>query len=121
VHSPRSCLPGGGWQLRGFAQRTLPNVRVNGQPIPVNRSVVELGEQRELVYYWFQQRGRAMTNEFEVKWALFSDALTRHRTDGALIRLITPLPPGADEAAADRRLTGIAAQIAPTLPRYVPN
>ncbi len=121
VHSPRSCLPGGGWQMRDFGQRTLTNVRVNGQPIPVNRSVIELGDQRELVYYWFQQRGRAMTNEFEVKWYLFSDALARHRTDGALIRLITPLPPGADEVAADRRLTEIAAQIAPTLSRYVPN
>jgi EpsI family protein len=96
-------------------------VRVNGQPIPVNRSVIELGDQRELVYYWFQQRGRAMTNEFAVKWYLFSDALTRHRTDGALIRLITPLPVGGDEIAADRRLTEITAQIAPTLPRYVPN
>ena len=121
VHSPRSCLPGGGWQLRDFGQRTLTNVRVNGQPIPVNRSVIELGDQRELVYYWFQQRGRAMTNEFAVKWYLFSDALTRHRTDGALIRLITPLPSGGDEQAADRRLGEIAARIAPTLSRYVPN
>jgi exosortase D (VPLPA-CTERM-specific) len=121
VHSPRSCLPGGGWQLHGFGQRTLDDVRVNGRAIPVNRSVMELGDQRELVYYWFQQRGRAMTNEFEVKWYLFSDALTRHRTDGALIRLITPIPADGDEAAADRRLTAIAARIAPTLPSFVPD
>ena len=96
-------------------------IRVAGRPLRVNRTLIELGDQRELVYYWFQQRGRVITNEFAVKWYLFWDALTRHRTDGALVRLITPVPPGSDEAAADRRLTEIAARIAPSLPRYVPN
>jgi exosortase D (VPLPA-CTERM-specific) len=121
VHSPRSCLPGGGWQLRDFDQRTLSDVKINGQPLRVNRTLIELGDQRQLVYYWFEQRGRVITNEFVVKWYLFWDALTRHRTDGALVRLITALPPSSDEADADRRLVDLAAQIAPTLTRYVPN
>jgi exosortase D (VPLPA-CTERM-specific) len=121
VHSPRSCLPGGGWQLRDFNQRTLSDIEINGQPLHVNRTLIELGDQRQLVYYWFEQRGRVITNEFAVKWYLFWDALTRHRTDGALVRLITALPPGSDEVEADRRLTDLAAQIAPTLARYVPN
>jgi exosortase D (VPLPA-CTERM-specific) len=121
VHSPRSCLPGGGWQLREFDQRTLGDVKINGQPLRVNRTLIELGDQRQLVYYWFEQRGRVITNEFVVKWYLFWDALTRHRTDGALVRLITALPPSSDEVDADRRLADLAAQIAPTLTRYVPN
>jgi exosortase D (VPLPA-CTERM-specific) len=121
VHSPRSCLPGGGWQLRDFDQRTLSDVKINGQPLRVNRTLIELGDQRQLVYYWFEQRGRVITNEFAVKWYLFWDALTRHRTDGALVRLITALPPSSDEADADRRLVDLAVQIAPTLTRYVPN
>jgi exosortase D (VPLPA-CTERM-specific) len=121
VHSPRSCLPGGGWQLREFDQRTLQDVKIGSQPLRVNRTLIELGEQRQLVYYWFQQRGRIVTNEFAVKWYLFWDALTRHRTDGALVRLIVVLPRGSDEAAADRRLTGMAAHIAPTLARYIPD
>lgn len=121
VHSPRSCLPGGGWQLDSFGQRTLAGIHVAGQPLRVNRTLIELGDQRELVYYWFQQRGRVIDNEFAVKWFLFWDALTRHRTDGALVRLITLLPPGGDESAADRRLADLAARIAPTLSRYVPN
>jgi EpsI family protein len=82
--------------------------------------LIELGNQRELVYYWFQQRGRVVTNEFAVKWYLFWDALTRHRTDGALVRLITAVPAGANERDADRLLTEFASRIAPTLPRYVP-
>jgi hypothetical protein len=52
---------------------------------------------------------------------LFWDALTQHRTDGALVRLITNLPSGTDEAAADRELTAFASQIAPQVSRYVPN
>jgi EpsI family protein len=121
VHSPRSCLPGGGWQLRDFNQRTIGEVKLNGQPLRVNRTLIELGDQRELVYYWFQQRGRVITNEFTVKWYLFWDALTRNRTDGALVRLITVIPPSGDEAAADRRLAEVAKQIAPTLTRYAPD
>ena len=86
----------------------------------MNRTVIELGNQRQLVYYWFQQRGRIIDNELAVRWYLFWDAVTRHRTDGALVRLITPLPNAAGEADADRRLTDFAARIAPDLPRYVP-
>jgi exosortase D (VPLPA-CTERM-specific) len=121
VHSPRSCLPGGGWQMRGFAQRTLPGVLLGGQPLRVNRTVIELGNQRQLVYYWFQQRGRIITNEFAVKWYLFWDSITRHRTDGAMVRLIAPLPVSATEVDADRRLTDFAAQVARQLPQFVPD
>jgi exosortase D (VPLPA-CTERM-specific) len=121
VHSPRSCLPGGGWQLREFDQRELPETRINGQVLRVNRTLIEMGNQRELVYYWFQQRGHILTNEFAVKWYLFWDALTRQRTDGALIRIIANVPAGTDVAAADRTLTQFAAQIAPQVARYVPN
>jgi exosortase D (VPLPA-CTERM-specific) len=121
VHSPRSCLPGGGWQVREFGQRNIGGVSINGQPLRVNRSLVELGDQRELVYYWFQQRGRVITNEFAVKWYLFWDALTEHRTDGAMIRIITPVPSSSSEADADRHLTEFASRMASAITRYVPN
>jgi exosortase D (VPLPA-CTERM-specific) len=121
VHSPRSCMPGGGWQLRNFDQTTLSNVSIGGKPLRVNRTVIELGDRRQLVYYWFQQRGRVITNEFVVKWYLFWDALTRHRTDGALVRLIVALPKTASEAEADHRITEMVSRIAPTLTRYIPN
>jgi exosortase D (VPLPA-CTERM-specific) len=121
VHSPRSCLPGGGWQMRDFDQRGVANVSIDGRPLRVNRTLIEMGNQRELVYYWFQQRGRVITNEFAVKWYLFWDALTRHRTDGAMVRLITSLPSSSAEAEADRRLSDFISKIAPDMTRYVPN
>jgi len=121
VHSPRSCLPGGGWQMRDFDQRTLNDIRINGEALRVNRTMIELGDHRQLVYYWFEQRGRIITNEFAVKWYLFWDALTRHRTDGALVRLIVPLSQSSSEVDADREITDLVSHVAPILDRYVPN
>ncbi len=120
VHSPRACLPGGGWQMQQFAQRTLAGIAINGEPLRVNRAIVAQGNQRALVYYWFQQRGRVIDNEFAVKWYLFWDAVTRHRTDGAMVRLMTALPAGGNASEADRQLTEFASRVAPDLPRYIP-
>jgi EpsI family protein len=96
-------------------------VAINGVPLRVNRTIIEFGDQRQLVYYWFQQRGRVITNEFAVKWYIFLDSLTRHRTDGALVRLIVPLPRTMREEVADRHLTELSAIVAQSLTRYVPD
>jgi len=96
-------------------------IQINGHALRVNRTIIELGNQRQLVYYWFQQRGRVITNEYAVKWYIFGDALTLHRTDGAMVRLIAPIPAGVSVAEADRNLTEFASRIVPELPRFVPN
>jgi exosortase D (VPLPA-CTERM-specific) len=121
AHSPRSCLPGGGWQIKSLTQRGLPGVRAGREALRVNRVLIQLGMQRQLVYYWFQQRGRVITNEYVAKWYLFWDALTRNRTDGALVRLVVALPPGGTATAADRQLAEFAAAAATTLAPYIPN
>src|SRR3984885_6235155 len=121
VHSPRGCLPGGGWQIQSFAQRTLPSIHSGREALRVNRAMIQLGAQQQLVYYWFQQRGRVITNEYAAKWYLFWDALTRNRTDGALVRLVVALPPGRSPAAADQQLTEFAAALVPTLTPYIPD
>lgn len=120
IHSPRSCLPGGGWQITEFGQQTVPSVTFAGAPLRVNRAVVELGRDRQLVYYWFQQRGRNTTNEFRIKWELLWDALTRHRTDGALVRVTTLVAPGTNMADADLRLRALVQDVEPELDRYIP-
>lgn len=120
VHSPKSCLPGGGWRIKDFSQREIPGPGVGGQPLRVNRSLIQMGDERLLVYYWFQQRGRVMTNEYLVKWFLFWDALTRNRTDGALVRLTIAAPRGDDLAEKDALLSEFANLIQPSLRRFVP-
>ncbi len=120
VHSPRSCLPGGGWDVRSFEQRSLANVQVNGNALQINRAVIEMGTQHQVVYYWFQQRGRVITSEYLVKWYIFLDALTRNRSDGALVRLVAAVPKGAEDSVADAELAAFAEAVASKLGNYVP-
>lgn len=121
VHSPRSCLPGGGWEIQAIEQVPIEGVAVGGTPLKVNRVLISYGDEKQLVYYWFQQRGRVMTNEFLVKWYMLVDALFRQRTDGALVRLIMPLRPGEDINTLDQQLSQFAARLAPSLPAYLPD
>lgn len=125
THSPRTCIPGGGWEMTQFDEAALtldqPGAPPGAAPMTVNRTVIQKGEQRQLVYYWFSQRGRVMTSELAVKWYILLDGITRDRSDGALVRLVTPVPPGSDIALADRRLTAFLNTIAPQLRRHVPD
>ena len=121
AHSPRSCIPGGGWQIASLEQRDVQATNASRVPLRVNRVLIQKGESRALVYYWFQQRGRVITNEYLVKWYLFWDALTRNRTDGALVRLMTSIPPGGELGEADRLLSSFANSIVDRLPAYVPH
>jgi EpsI family protein len=120
VHSPRACLPGGGWQIQTFERHEVPGVRADGTPLPVNRVVIGQGSTKALVYYWFMQRGRYLTSEYMVKWYIFWDALTRNRTDGALVRVLVPIPEGADVEAAEERLAGFVKAVDPKLYYHIP-
>ncbi len=119
IHSPARCIPGGGWQIRSFERRMLrPD---NGNAAwPVNRVLIEQGSQQALVYYWFQERNRRLTSEYLVRWYLFWDSLTVNRTDGALIRLVVPVPKNANLAALEARLTQFAAASESPLSRFIP-
>jgi len=121
AHSPRSCLPGGGWHIDSLTQVPIATVVLNGKSLSVNRVLISQGEHRQLTYYWFQQRGRAITSEYMVKWYLFWDALTRNRTDGALVRLIVPLAPNANVEDADATLVEFLQGVATDLPLFIPN
>jgi exosortase D (VPLPA-CTERM-specific) len=121
AHSPASCLPGGGWRMSQFQQHPVEGVVQRGQPLRVNRVIISQGKDRQLVYYWFKQRDRSITNEYLVKWYMLWDSLFRSRSDGALVRLVTPLAVDEAESAADARLTDFARQAVPLLGRYVPD
>ncbi len=121
VHSPASCLPGGGWRIEEFDQREVPGVQVRSGPLRVNRAVIRQGTQRMLVYYWFQERGRDVTSEYLVKWYLLVDSLAEQRTDGALVRLITPVGESEGLAAGDARLQQFSAAAVPQLRGYLPD
>lgn len=121
AHSPRSCLPGGGWRIKSFTLEEVSGVSIAGVPLTVNRFVIQKGDISQVVYYWFQGRNRIITNEYMVKWFLLWDGLTRSRTDGALVRLTAFVAPGEDPAEADRRLTSFAKDVSGILSDYIPD
>ncbi|MCC5794931.1 MAG: VPLPA-CTERM-specific exosortase XrtD [Chromatiales bacterium] len=120
IHSPRTCLPGGGWGLEQFHQVRLPGVGPELQGLNVNRAVIGIGEQRQLVYYWFVQQGRTVTNEYAMKWYIFWDGLTRNRTDGALVRVVTNVGDAANLPEADARLQNFIRSLDPQLAYHLP-
>lgn len=117
-HSPRTCIPGDGWAISTITQQEVPLAQ---GALRVNRALIQKGEQRQLVYYWFRQRGRNLTGEFEVKWLILQDAILHDRSDGALLRLVTPVLPGEDLALADRRITDFIAASHPLLGPFIPD
>jgi exosortase D (VPLPA-CTERM-specific) len=121
AHSPRACIPGGGWLIKDLSVRTIDSIQTNGGPLEVNRLLIKKGDYTQIVYYWFKQRDRNVTNEWMVKWFLFWDGMTRNRTDGALVRLTAFVMPGEDLSAADQRLVDYLNAVYPRLAEYIPD
>lgn len=108
IHSPQNCLPGAGWQPVESGRTTL---EVAGTVLPVNRYVIEKGLDRQVVFYWYQGRGRVVASEYANKLWLMLDAARLGRTNGSLVRVISP-----DAQAA----AGFARAVYPRLSEYLP-
>ena len=113
------CVPGGGWSITDL-ERIKLDIVDRTEPINVNRAIVQNGQSRQLVYYWFKQRGRDIANEYWMKWYLLADSLSRNRTDGSLVRLTTPIMPNEKDLDAENRLNEFISTVNPMLDDYVP-
>ena len=119
IHSPESCLPGSGWDFRKAG--TILVSAVAGQPaMKVNQAFMEKEGHKEVVYYYFPMRGKVLTELYQIKLHNFWDALTRRRTDGALVMAITPIYPAETQKDADQRLQRFATDIKPVLSEFLP-
>src|SRR5579872_564038 len=112
IHSPKNCLPGAGWVPDQSAHMA---VKTATGSILINRYIVSKGSSRALVLYWYQAHGRVTPSEYWAKIFLVSDAIRMNRTDGALVRLVTPISPNQGEALAERSALEFANQILPKL------
>ncbi|MDT7603138.1 MAG: hypothetical protein QOF61_1135 [Acidobacteriota bacterium] len=117
-HSPLNCLPGAGWTMRDAAVVHITPAG-GGAPFEANRFIVENGDQRQLLVYWYQGRGRAVASEYWGKIYTVLDSVERRRSDGAMVRVMVPFT--NDEARALRIAADLAAEAAPRLPEFVPN
>ncbi|WP_136637812.1 VPLPA-CTERM-specific exosortase XrtD [Pseudooceanicola onchidii] len=120
IHSPEVCLPAGGWEIFSLEQKRVDFPETAYGSFEVNRAVIQNGTTQQLVYYWFEQRGKRMTNDFKAKLSVLKDGFTRGRTDGALVRFVTPIAPGESEALAEARLQKLMERGLSRLPQYLP-
>lgn len=119
IHSPASCLPGGGWEFKQSG--TVQIVLSADRSVRVRRARLQQGEAKQMVYYWFPKNGRVLTNLWQLKIYTFWDALTRQRTEGALVRLVTPVYPTDKRDGAEKRLKRFAREVGPVLARFLPD
>ena len=114
-HSPIVCIPGGGWTITNIQRQNLGDGDRS-----FNRVVIKKRDATQLVYYWFDERGRTLASEIWAKFYLFADAILTNRTDGALVRLTTPIGPSESERDADMRLQAFMHDAVPQLSTFLP-
>lgn len=119
IHSPQNCLPGSGWAFLSSRVIDLPSV--NGRPYPVGEYLIGNAGQKQVVLYWYLAHGRSVANDYVAKGYMMLDALRWNRTDGALVRIVTPLGPTESLGNAEQRAIQFANQLTPMLPRFIPN
>ncbi|MDR3764612.1 MAG: EpsI family protein [Acidobacteriota bacterium] len=116
VHSPKNCLPGGGWQAVRAGRIALP--LANGARPQVNLYLVENAGERIVVLYWYQSHGEITASEYAAKLHTMRDAILYRRTDTALVRITVPIEGGEDEAT--RKALDFSALVAPYLNQALP-
>ena len=117
-HSPKNCLPGSGWIWT--VSDTIPiQVAAYPKPIEVNRYIVQKGDQKSLVLYWYQSRDRVVANEYSAKAFVIADALRYNRTDTALVRVVVGVN-GNEQAATDTAVRFVQSFYGP-LRGFLPN
>jgi EpsI family protein len=118
AHSPQHCLPGSGWNPDENVRVTLS--LPGHAPFPANRYVISRRGERRLVLYWFWAHDRGVASEYWAKYYLVRDAIIMNRSDGSLVRFVTPMFPGETPGAAQQRLLPFTSAVVPILNNYIP-
>ena len=119
IHSPRFCLPSGGWEIQDLSSWEIPVG--DSFSVTVNRTIIKKGNTTQLVYYWFQQQGRNIIDVYLARLYLLKDSLTRQRADSALVRVISVVGKNEKIEAADQRLMDFTKMLTPHLKAYIPD
>jgi EpsI family protein len=120
-HSPQNCIPGSGWTMDNHRTHQLGTGR-NGEPREINEYLIEKDGVKMLAFYWYHGRGRVVASDYWGRLYTVKDAMLSGRTDGALIRVITPLGK-AEDAEAQARKSGreFSAHLLEKLSGYIPD
>jgi EpsI family protein len=117
-HSPKNCLPGAGWQFMesDFITLTMPDQT----SITVNKVLIQKGLDKQVILYWYHDRGRVIASEYWAKGYLVWDAMTKNRSDGSLVRISVPVKDGTVQEAFDQAVEFLR-DLWPTLLEYMPD
>jgi EpsI family protein len=118
IHTPKNCLPGAGWDPIEASLVTIP-LRPPHPPIIVNRYVIQKDREQQVVLYWYQSQGQAIAGEVPARIAMVKSAILHNRTDGALVRVMSPVYGSIRETSG--RLVGYVQVLYPVLGDYLPN
>lgn len=116
-HSPQSCLPGTGWEMK--EPQLLEVTTPGGRNLKVNRYIVQRGSHREILIYWYQGRGRITPSEYEDKLYTSVDSILRRRSDGAMVRIMTPV--GKDEGRSLEAALELSSLLADNISPFLPD
>jgi len=115
-HSPLNCLPGSGWTL---SEPAKANVALpDGTTFVANKYVIQNGDYRSLMLYWYQGRGRNVASEYWGKVYTVLDSVRLRRSDGAMVRVTVPIR--QSEGAAEHAAIEFASAASTVLPDFVP-
>lgn len=119
IHSPQNCLPGSGWTFLSSGVTTFTDDA--GKQFHVGDYIISDGRYKQEVLYWYQTHGNSIASDYAAKAHMLADSIRLGRTDAALVRVITAIPPDESEAQAHARLLSFTKMVTPLLPAYVPN
>jgi EpsI family protein len=121
IHSPKNCMPGSGWNI---TETSLEDITLKGddsqKKIKVIKLLLEKDNQKQVVLYWYQSNGRFISSEYSQRMYMVIDSITKHRTDGSFVRLISPVQ-NNDEEAAVKHLKDFTVELIPVLKEYIPS
>jgi EpsI family protein len=120
IHSPKNCMPGSGWNIAETSIETVDVGKIGSEKnIDVIKLTLVKGSQKQVALYWFHSRGRIISSEYMQKVWLVVDSITKHRTDGSFVRLISPVVENEDEAL--EVLKDFTRAVYPYLNEYIPS
>jgi len=115
IHSPKHCMPGSGW-FEMSSERTA--LELGGETVKLVRAVYAMGEQRELIYYWFDMRGQTMSDEYSLKLAEITGSMFHSRRDQSFIRISVQARDNVE--SAQKRVEDFLRDFYPVIREYLP-
>lgn len=116
IHSPRHCVPGGGWVVEGLERVPFD---LGTRQITVNRMTIAHKADVNQMFYWFHTRTGDLTSEYALKLDLVRNSLLFSPTDAVIIRLTVSQrgkTPAECQKVAERFMQDILGDVRKSLP-----